>query len=74
MYNSTGGPQIVRIMCPQGIVLLQKSYYSGTDLVLKLQFMIFGFPKSPFSHISGLYLMKTYRFFNMFMPQLDMTF
>ena len=47
---TTGGPQIVRFLRPQGTVLLQKPYYSGTDLVLKLQFMTFGFSKSPFSH------------------------
>ena len=59
----TGGPQIVQILCPQGIVLLQKSYYLGTDLVLKVQFMTFGFPKYHFSHISGLHLMTNYGFF-----------
>ena len=49
-HITTGGPQIVRILGPQGIVLLQKLYKVGTDLVLKLQFMTFGFSKSPFLH------------------------
>ena len=69
--NNTEGPQIVQILCPQGIVLLQKLQYSGTDLVLKLQFMTFGFPKSPFSHISGLHLMKNYGFFLLSIPHLN---
>ena len=45
---NTGGPQIVLFLRPQGTVLLRKPYYSGTDLVLKLRFMTFGFLKSPF--------------------------
>jgi hypothetical protein len=35
----------ITIFVPKGIVLLQKSYYTGTDLILKLQFMTFGFSK-----------------------------
>ena len=45
---STGSPQIVLFLRPQGSVLLRKLYYSGTDLVLKSWFMTFGFSKSPF--------------------------
>ena len=46
--RDTGGPQIVLFLCPQGTILLRKPYYSGTDLVLKLRFMTYGFSKSPF--------------------------
>ena len=71
LISITGDPQIVRILCSQGIVLLQKSYYSGTDLVLKLPFMTFGFPKSPFYNISGLHLMKNYEFFPLLIPHFN---
>ena len=70
MKYFTGTFYIVKFLCPQGIVLLQKSYYSEADLVLKSRFMTFRIFKA-FSHISGLYLMKIYRFFNVFIPQLD---
>ena len=47
-FSNTGGPQIVLFLRSQGTVLLKKPYYSGTYLVLKPQFMTFGFSKSPF--------------------------
>ena len=40
--GDTGGPQIVCFCAPR------EPYYLGTDLVLKLWFMTFGFSKSPF--------------------------
>ena len=38
----------MRILRTQGIALLRKLHYMGTDLVLKSRFMTFRFPKSPF--------------------------
>ena len=51
----TGGSQIVLFLHPQGTVLLRKPYYLGTNLVLKSQFMTFGFSKSPFLLIFKLF-------------------
>ena len=56
----TGGPQIVLFLRPQVTVLLRKPYYSGTDLVLKFQFMTFGFAKSPFfAHFEAILIFET---------------
>ena len=51
---NTGGPQIVLFLRPQWTILLRKTYYSGTDLVLKLWFMSFAF-QSPlfFAHFQS---------------------
>jgi hypothetical protein len=57
---STGGPQIVLFLRPQGTVLLRKPYYLGTDLVLKSQFMTFRFSKSPFfAHFQAILIFET---------------
>ena len=59
-FSNTGSPQIVRFLRPQGTVLLRKPYYSGTDLVLKLQFLTFGFSKSPFfDHFQAILIFET---------------
>ena len=59
-FWSTGGPQIVLFLRPQGTVLLRKPYYSGTDLVLKSRFMTFGFSKSPFfAHFQAILIFET---------------
>ena len=47
-FKYRDSPDSTVFLRPQGIVLLQKPYYSGTDLVLKWRFMPFGFSKSPF--------------------------
>ena len=57
---NTGGPQILLFLRPQGTVLLRKSYYSGTDLVLKSWFMTFRFSKSPFfAHFQAILIFET---------------
>ena len=60
MKWGTGGPRIVLFLRSQGTILLLKPYYSGTDLVLKLQFMTFGFPKFPFfAHFPAILIFET---------------
>ena len=59
-FISTGGPRIVLFLRPQETVLLRKLYYLGTDLVLKLLFMTFGFSKSPyFAHFQAVLIFET---------------
>ena len=58
-FQNTGGSQIVRILCSQGIVLLQKSYWFSTKITI-YDFWIFKVPffssfsliKVPFSQIN----------------------
>ena len=51
----TGSPQIVLFLRSRGTVLLRKPSYLWTDLVLKSQFMTFGFSKSLFLLIFKLF-------------------
>ena len=40
-FWGTGIPRLVRFFGPQATALFEKPHYSGTDLVLKLQFWTF---------------------------------
>ena len=69
-FRYRGSPDSTNFV-PPGNHTIAKIVLFGTDLELKLRFMTFGFPKSPFSHISGLHLMKNYGFFLLFIPHLN---